>query len=333
MTEPTTLQAMLDDTAGIVGAWLCTASGEVRTVIRGTATRESHAASTAAVATELAALGGLLGLGELRVASVKAATAGRVVARRGDALLAFELDPRRSLGELEKKLATLAWVPDDVTPPAAAGRSTAAPPSRGGATLPPPPPSGARSDAAPTRPPFAAQLGEAAPLPPPPAAGGSAPISTVFAGDLEEFCIADLLQLLRNSHRTGLLTCTTRSEVATIQLSRGMIVGADSPHALDLRHHLLSSPDLAPEQRRAMAALPPESFRDDALDTAIVSRKLVAPADIERARIARIYSALREMFSWTSGRFSFDPRIPITAPAGLMLSTQSVLLHLIDDAG
>lgn len=328
MTQPTTLLAMLDETPGIVGAWLCTASGVMRRVIRGAANRETEATRTAALAAELTTLGSLLGLRELRVASIKAPTSGRVVARQPDALLAIELDPRRSLGDLERKLATLTWAISDCDVPPVSRATTGAPRARGGSTTPPTPES-ARS----------ARGGGGKPTRPPPVThgavsphdGATATNNAVFAGDLEEFCIADLLQLLRNSHRTGLLTCTTRGEVATVQLSRGMIVGADSPHALDLRQYLLSTTEIAPEQRRAIIALPVESFRDDTVDHAVVSRNLVAPADMERARIAHIYSALREMCGWTSGRFSFDPSAAITASPRLALSMQNVLLHLYDD--
>src|SRR5262249_35973844 len=71
-------------------------------------------------------------------------------------------------------------------------------------------------------------------LPPQVKSIGSGP---VFTGDLEEFCLPDLLEFLRNSHRSGLLMCTTTAGVGTIQLSRGMIISADSPNALDLREH------------------------------------------------------------------------------------------------
>jgi hypothetical protein len=157
---------------------------------------------------------------------------------------------------------------------------------------------------------------------------GSGP---VFSGDLEQFCLPDLLELLRNSHRTGLLTCSTAAGVGTIQLSRGMIISADSPHALDLREHFLSSAELDPEQRRVLAALPPESFGDDAIDGALVSSELIPRSTLERARVARIYSAFREMMAWTVGRFSFDPAVPVVTNPALALSAQSILMQIYQE--
>jgi hypothetical protein len=157
---------------------------------------------------------------------------------------------------------------------------------------------------------------------------GSGP---VFTGDLEEFCLPDLLELLRNSHRTGLLMCTTGAGVGTIQLSRGMIIGADSPNAMDLREHFLTSPDVTPELRRVLAALPPECFGDDMIDGELVSSELMPRGQVERARVARIFSAFREMIGWTAGRFAFDPAVPVVSNPTLALSAQSILMQIYQE--
>jgi hypothetical protein len=157
---------------------------------------------------------------------------------------------------------------------------------------------------------------------------GSGP---VFTGDLEEFRLPDLLEFLRNSHRTGLLVCTTDRGVGTVQLSRGLIIAADSPNALDLRVHFLTSGELPPERRRLLAALPLECFGDDMIDGVLVSRDLVPRDQVEQARIARIYSAFREMMGWKTGRFSFDPAVPIVANPALALSAQSILMQIYQE--
>jgi hypothetical protein len=157
---------------------------------------------------------------------------------------------------------------------------------------------------------------------------GSGP---VFTGDLEEFCLPDLLEFLRNSHRTGLLMCTTSAGVGTIQLSRGMIIGADSPNALDLREHFLTSPEVDPDRRRVLATLPPECFGDELVEGVLVARALAEHDEVERVRVARIYSAFREMMGWTVGRFSFDPGVPIVTNPALALSAQSILMHIYQE--
>ena len=152
-----------------------------------------------------------------------------------------------------------------------------------------------------------------------------------FAGDLEEFSLPDLLEFLRNSHRTGLLVCSTTTGTGTVQLSRGMIIAAESPHALDLRQHFLTSAEIGPEQRHVLAGLPVECFGDELIEGVLVSRDLVPRDEVERARVARIYSAFREMMGWTSGRFAFDPAVPIVTNPALALSAQSILMQIYQE--
>ncbi|HEU4727571.1 MAG TPA: DUF4388 domain-containing protein, partial [Kofleriaceae bacterium] len=385
--EASTLGTLLEETRGVVGVALGTAAGQLRAVVGSVSDGDASAAVAAALTDELNRLGAMLGLGELGVASLKAASAARVFARQAGAAVVIELDPKRPLTELETKLRTVAWAPgDDVADPlvsrvptrplnrgdsgvSAAPASLEAPPpsldpeparpaasprplamprlmSRTGpppfpdaVTRPPPPPGPPARPSPSTSPPVPiggsslppgahvphravrptpAPLANGVPraTPPPSATAlpsqmksvGSGP---VFTGDLKEFSLPDLLEFLRNSHRTGLLMCTTPAGVGTIQLSRGMIVAADSPHALDLREHFVTHPDIEVDRRRQMAILPPECFGDDLVEGVLVGRDLATPAELERARTARIYSAFREMMAWTSGRFSFDPGVPI----------------------
>jgi predicted regulator of Ras-like GTPase activity (Roadblock/LC7/MglB family) len=326
--EASTLVTLLEDTRGVVGAVLGTTTGELRGVVGNAVDSDAIAANAAAVLEELGRAGAQLGLGELGVTSLRAITTTRVFARQAGAVLAIELDPRRQVAELETRLLTLAWAPEDIAEPAIGRAPTVSLDDRPtGPTEPPP------------LPPPPARL----PPPRPPVAPGPAPYQSVptqvksigsgpaFAGDLQEFSLPDLLEFLRNSHRTGLLVCTTGAGVGTIQLSRGMIIGADSPSALDLREHLLSSPDLGPERRRVLALLPPECFGDDVVDGVLGSRDLVPRDELERARIARIYSAFREMMSWTIGRFSFDPGVAVATNPGLALSAQSILMDLYQE--
>jgi predicted regulator of Ras-like GTPase activity (Roadblock/LC7/MglB family) len=375
ITEASALGALLEETRGVVGVVLATDDGEPRATVGHVNDGDTCAMVAAALTRELNKIGSVLGLGTLGVASLKAGTAARVFAEQSGAVVVIELDPKRPLGELETKLRTVAWAPEEdlleipkssrmptvpAPPPRMPPRSTAPTPpppitAQMPATLPPqlhtipttiPSLSGAIPPAMP--PPLPLSAGNAAArsspatgFPTRPGRSTAPPVivpavksvgsGPVFTGDLEEFCLPDLLEFLRNSHRTGLLVCTTERGVGRVQLSRGMIIGADSPHALDLREHFLTSTQLAPERRRLLAALPLECFGDDMIETVLVSRDLVPRDEVERARIARIYSAFREMMGWTSGRFSFDPAVPIVTNPALALSAQSILMQIYQE--
>jgi hypothetical protein len=303
----------------------------------------SSAMAAAALTGELNHLGALLGMGDLGVASTKASTSARVFAQQASAVLVIELDPKRPLGELETKLRTLAWAPDDArfesTVPGRAVTATNSPGVRSTPPLPPLPPPPPLPGPA-VAPPVVASRASPPPSIPPrqpappvssPPQGKTVGGGPAFAGDLEEFALPDLLEFLRNSHRTGLLVCSTATGSGSVQLSRGMIIAADSPHALDVRQQLLSSAGLAPEQRHMLAGMPVEYFGDDMIEGVLVSRDLVPRDEVERARIARIYSAFREMMAWTSGRFSFDPAVPIVSNPALALSAQSILMQIYQE--
>src|SRR2546430_590773 len=83
--------------------------------------------------------------------------------------------------------------------PAAAPRASPPPP----ASRATPNGSARRTGSAPTVPRPIGRLSRSTNIPAQMKSIGSGP---VFSGDLEQFCLPDLLELLRNSHRTGLLT-------------------------------------------------------------------------------------------------------------------------------
>jgi len=60
-------------------------------------------------------------------------------------------------------------------------------------------------------------------------------------------------------------------------------------------------------------------------------RGLAADDHEERARVARIYSAFREMIGWTVGRFSFDPAVPVVTNPAFALSAQSILMQIYQE--
>ena len=354
VSEASTLGALIEDTRGVIGVVLGTTDGELRATIGSIRDGGASAMVAAAVTGELHKIGALLGLGELGSASLKAATSARVFAQQAGAVVVIELDPRRPLGELETRLRTLAWAPHDDLDAPVVNRvatkpepprvtSAARPPAPPIPPIPPPPPP---TPPPPPRTPAPALSARSSPpvgfppppprTPTPPPIGFPAPVKSVgsgpvFSGDLEEFSLPDLLEFLRNSHRTGLLTCTTDVGAGTVQLSRGMIISADSPNALDLREHFLTRPELGPDQRRLLAALPLECFDANAIVDELASRDLASRDELERARVARIYSAFREMMAWTSGRFSFDPAVPVVSNPAHGLSAQSILMQICQE--
>jgi hypothetical protein len=333
VSEAGALSALLDASPGVIGVVLGTAEGDLHAVAGRVADGDADASFSAALTGELNDIGRALGLGEIIVASIKAASAARMLALQDGAILLIKLDPKQPLGDLESKLRTHAWAPDLVfLDSPAVNRTPTVPreydPRTGAPTAQPPIPSGL------SRPAPGADRASSKPTLSPSGAYDQVRVvgvGPVFTGDLEEFCLPDLLEFLRNSHRTGLLVCTTVTGVGRVELSRGMVIGAGSPNAIDLRQHFLMNPAVDPERRQTLAALPPEWFDDDLVGAELVGRALIANEELSRARVARIYSAIREMLAWTAGRFSFDPGVPITTNPTLALSAQTILMHIFQE--
>ncbi|MBC7974212.1 MAG: hypothetical protein H7138_04450, partial [Myxococcales bacterium] len=111
--DSSTLDNLLVDTTGVVNVVVGTADGEVTQIDGDVADGDAVAAVAASLTGELGKIGNLLSLGELRVASLKAATAGRVFTRQTGAVIAIELDAKRPLGDLETKLRSMVWAAED----------------------------------------------------------------------------------------------------------------------------------------------------------------------------------------------------------------------------
>src|ERR1041385_4568342 len=113
ITEASALGALLEETRGVVGVVLAPADGEPRAIVGHVDDDDTSATVGATLTGELNKIGAVLGLGTLGVASLKAGTAARVFAQQSGAVVVIELDPKRPLGELETKLRTVAWAPEE----------------------------------------------------------------------------------------------------------------------------------------------------------------------------------------------------------------------------
>jgi tetratricopeptide (TPR) repeat protein len=182
------------------------------------------------------------------------------------------------------------------------------------------------------------QKPEAAAKGPGAAADGAAPggkslsptSSAVFTGEIHLFAVPDLLEFLKSSHRTGALVISAESGVGAIYLRKGMVVGAASPACMNIGDILLSSGKISPGQLKKTVELQ-EKDPNRLLGAIMVEHGIVQPDMMRDALTAQVYSAVREMIGWTTGRFVFEPdKTGNTMPSecGIELDTQSVLLDI-----
>lgn len=125
-----------------------------------------------------------------------------------------------------------------------------------------------------------------------------------FAGNLEDLCVADVLQILGLSRKTGLLRLISDADEVSLWMVEGRALGAVSKRGPgDLRELLLRSGLVAPERLAALAG--PDS---DALEERLLALDSEAmSAALERARRAALQALVVELFAWKPGRFAFEP--------------------------
>ena len=117
-----------------------------------------------------------------------------------------------------------------------------------------------------------------------------------FTGDLELFGVPALLEFLRGGRRTGTLVCTSDLGSGTVVLRRGKVIGATAPAA----------------GRVATA-------RGSGVD------------EVRQALLTATRKAVRELATWTDGRFEFDPAGIVEPPvpgADIELDAQALLLSI-----
>jgi uncharacterized protein DUF4388 len=128
-----------------------------------------------------------------------------------------------------------------------------------------------------------------------------------LVGSLEDLGLADILQIVSLSRKSGMLMLRSESGDGRIVLRDGLVQGAaikGGPE--DLRAVLLADGCIdAPAFERARARAGSESI---ALDLALERECGLAPDRLASLRRAHVERSVMRMFGWRSGEFSFEIR-------------------------
>jgi hypothetical protein len=178
------------------------------------------------------------------------------------------------------------------------------------------------------RKPPAASPRPAAATPPP------APREPVFAGQLELFCLPDLLEFLRAGQRTGKLRLDGRVGAGQVRMRRGKITAASSPNIGTMGDYLVKHAVVNGEQLRGLLHEQRNDPTRKSLGRLSIDRHLATAADVRRALVAQVQDAVRELKDWTAGHFAFEPE-PLADPSlsdiELELDPQAVLLTIFKE--
>ena len=152
----------------------------------------------------------------------------------------------------------------------------------------------------------------------------------VFSGALQTLSVADVLDFLGQGRRTGTLIVSSPDGIGAIHLQEGCICGAASPQCDNIGHLLLSS-GVIDEVQLKEATTAQQGSPERLLGAIMVERKMVEKEELQRALTDQVFAAIRELFTWAEGQFSFTPELAeneVSSEIEVQLDTQFVLLEV-----
>jgi len=156
----------------------------------------------------------------------------------------------------------------------------------------------------------------------------------VFAGQLQLFCLPDLLEFLRGARRTGTLHLHGNDGDGMVRMRHGRITGATSPRTARIGEYLVRQAVLTPDQlRSALQAQSGEPVRR-MLGRVLIDRQVATAADVRKALVAQVQDSVRELKDWVVGQFAFETEPasePTLAEIELELDPQAVLLTILTE--
>src|SRR5262245_15552913 len=147
-------------------------------------------------------------------------------------------------------------------------------------------------------------------------------------GNLRDFSVTEILQLLGSQKKTGCLKLEWNTERAQIHVADGRIIGTRSPGMKSddpLLAFLLKVHRLSDEQRRGLLSIHKESNRD--LEDLLVNGRYVEGEELKAYLERQILNDLMRVVRWDSGTYRFEPKIVWSSPPMVRLSMEGALIE------
>jgi len=155
-------------------------------------------------------------------------------------------------------------------------------------------------------------------------------------GSIEDFGLADILQLLYFQKKTGLLTVEGRLGRIKIYFHQGNIVAAESKKKLEdnrLGKILVKKGYLTEEQLRE--ALEQKKKSKERIGAILVKQGLVTKEDIQQIVVNQLTELVVQLFNWKKGTYEFKPqKVQPDRDLEISVDTQHLLmdgLRIVDE--
>jgi hypothetical protein len=147
-------------------------------------------------------------------------------------------------------------------------------------------------------------------------------------GNLRDFSVNEILQLLGTQRKTGCLMLEWGTERAQIHVLDGRLIGTrqagmkpDDP----LLSFLLKVHRLSDDQRRGILSIQRESNRD--LEDLLINGRYLETDELKMFLERQILNDLMRVVRWENGNYRFDPKIVWPAPPLVRLSMEGALIE------
>ncbi len=148
-------------------------------------------------------------------------------------------------------------------------------------------------------------------------------------GDIKDFNISEIIQLIGQQSKAGILTARKSNKEVRIFFVNGNVVRVEpdrSERKMLMGEMLITSGKLTREQLDS--ALEEQKGTVQYIGEILLRRKLVSKEDIQKVVQTQIYETIYELFQWKEGTFEFETRekseylkiLPSLSPEQLLLN-------------
>jgi competence protein ComGC len=130
-----------------------------------------------------------------------------------------------------------------------------------------------------------------------------------LAGDIKEFGLADIFQIVSLQKKTGTLTIESATGKVTVLLEKGLIVGADAtfrPIEERLEQALVRSQQISKFQLTRAKEAQKKTLQP--LWTALAETGGIDLSALQKALAQQIHETVYQVLRWTEGQYRFEPR-------------------------
>ena len=146
-------------------------------------------------------------------------------------------------------------------------------------------------------------------------------------GTINEFSVADVLQLICQQQKSGVLTVEHKGQKEGIYIEDGKIVSA-GPAKYKLGEMLVRAHKLTPEDLQRALDKQQETY--ELLGEILIKQGSTTPDCLERAINNQIYETLYDVFQWKEGTYQFNPQLKNRSSSAFKpMNFQSVLLDVL----